>query len=178
VQACDINETDSEQIEKKICNLINDIKRISSALRPALLDDYGLNYALEYYIQDVGKHSHIKMDYQYMTTEDSLRLNRLVDVTLYRIAQEALTNVIRHAKASRVGIVLIYSAKDITLMVEDDGIGFKDDEIQLAKGFSLGIVGMRERVALIGGEITIESSHGQGTIIRTRIPLREMGNDD
>jgi signal transduction histidine kinase len=178
VQACDMNETDSEQIEKNICNMVNDIKRIASDLRPSLLDDYGLNYALEHYIDDLEKHSHIKMDYQYMSTVDSLRLNRLVEVTLYRIAQESLTNVIRHAQASRVGIVLICSAKDTTLIIEDNGIGFKENEIQLAKGPSLGIVGMRERVSLIGGELTIESSLEQGTTIRTRIPLREIENDD
>jgi signal transduction histidine kinase len=178
VQSCDINETDSEQIEKNICNMVNDIKRIASDLRPSLLDDYGLNYALDHYIDDLEKHSHIKMDYQYMSTADSLRLNRLVEVTLYRIAQESLTNVIRHAQASRVGIVLICSAKDTTLIVEDNGIGFTEHEIQLAKGPSLGIVGMRERVSLIGGELTIESSLGQGTTIRTRIPLREIENDD
>jgi signal transduction histidine kinase len=178
VQACDMNATESEQIEQNICILVNDIKRIASALRPSLLDDYGLNYALEQHIQDVEKHSRIKMDYQYLATEDSLRLHRPVEVTLYRIAQEALTNVVRHAQASRVGIVLICSAKDITLVVEDNGIGFKEDNIKLAKGPSLGIVGMRERVALIGGELTIESSLGQGTTIRTRIPRREIENDN
>ncbi|MCP4601472.1 MAG: HAMP domain-containing sensor histidine kinase [Proteobacteria bacterium] len=173
VESFDIKDTKNlalqEEIEKNICTLINDIKRIAFALRPSLLDDLGLNYALEHYVQDLEKHSGISMDFQYTAPDKARRLPQPVEVTLYRIAQEAITNAVRHAKANNVSVVLICLLEGTTLVVEDNGIGFKQHEIQLANSQGLGILGMRERVALIGGELIIESSHGQGTTVRARI---------
>jgi signal transduction histidine kinase len=99
------------------------------------------------------------------------RLPRGTELTLYRVGQEALSNVSRHAHARRVNLDLQRCAGDVVLLVRDDGVGFHPQSVQPARGHGLGLVGMRERVATVGGALTVESQPGRGTIIEARIPL-------
>jgi signal transduction histidine kinase len=97
------------------------------------------------------------------------RLPADTETALYRIAQEAFTNVLKHAAASRVTLRLTRREDTVTLVVHDDGKGF--DTASVRDG-SLGLVGMRERVALLGGRLTIESSEGAGTMLKAEVPIR------
>ena len=94
-------------------------------------------------------------------------------MTLYRLGQEALANIERHAAASRASVVVLQLPHEVTLLVEDDGVGFDTKEIAGHVDQSLGIAGMKERVALLGGTFDLESEPGKGTTIRATIPLKE-----
>jgi len=97
------------------------------------------------------------------------RLSPLVQSTMYRILQEALTNVARHAQARTVAVVLKHEKTVLELVIQDDGVGF-DPAAVLSEASGLGLHGMQERVALLGGSVQIESRRGHGTVIRARIP--------
>ena len=134
-------------------------------LRPAELDAMGLETALRRYAQEWSERTGVEVDFQ--TVEWYTRLAPEVETTLYRVAQEALTNVIRHANASFVIIELKQNQNNATLVVEDDGIGF-DIEGTTNR---LGVLGMKERLDLISGLLDIESIPGEGTAIIAHIPL-------
>src|SRR5206468_1427366 len=101
---------------------------------------------------------------------DGDRLPPAVETALYRVTQEALTNVLRHAGAGRVSVVLQRPAGQVIVVVEDDGRGF-DPESAPAAGPRLGLVGMRERLTLVGGSLTVESAPGRGTTLIAQVPL-------
>jgi signal transduction histidine kinase len=97
-----------------------------------------------------------------------MRLDAALETTIYRLVQEALTNTVKHAKASRVEIQVVEAERHVTVTVADDGIGFDPDAV--ADGF--GLLGMRERVTLVDGTLTVESGAGSGTTVRCRLPVR------
>jgi len=96
-----------------------------------------------------------------------------IEVSLFRIAQEAITNIIRHGKASHASVVVLRQLNDITMLVEDNGQGFDVAATQEKGDQCLGLMGMKERVNLLGGSFVIASAPGEGTTIRVRIPLGE-----
>ena len=110
------------------------------------------------------------MEVDFHSGLDGDRLPAPVETALYRVVQEALTNVLKHAGARRVNLVLQRSAGQVAAVVEDDGRGF-DPESAPAAGNRLGVLGMRERAALVGGSLTVESAAGRGTTIIVRVPL-------
>jgi signal transduction histidine kinase len=111
------------------------------------------------------------IDYQCTDAGELPRLPGRIEVALYRIAQEALTNVRRHAKARQASVVLLQQPGEVTLLVEDDGIGFDPSSVQETTDTSLGLTGMEERATLLGGSFVLESAAGSGTVVRVSIPV-------
>ena len=142
-------------------------------LRPTALDDLGLTAALTNFVKEWSSHYHIPAD-AHVTGfgSGSLRLPPEVETCLYRIAQEALNNVYKHAQAARVSVVLERRDGDAVLVVEDDGVGFDGADVASWQGDrGIGLVGMRERAALLGGSVEFESAPGKGTTIFARVPV-------
>ncbi len=160
-----------QSIERSIRHVIEEVHRLAWGMRPSILDDYGLDSALARHIEEVSQHSGLNIDYNYTSPPGLERLPSRIEVALFRIAQEAITNVQRHANASHASVVVLRQPHDITLLVEDDGRGFDSSMIHEKGDKCLGLIGMRERVALLGGSVVIESVPGEGTTIRARIPL-------
>ncbi|HXN24888.1 MAG TPA: PAS domain S-box protein [Candidatus Dormibacteraeota bacterium] len=150
-----------------IDNLIQSMRRMASELRPSTLDDLGLVAALEWQAQEYETHTEIQCHVELPTNPLVLDSNR--STAIFRIFQEALTNIARHAKATRVDASLKTVNQKLVLQVRDNGIGY--DPKQLKIGRSLGLVGMRERALLLEGEFTIEGIPGKGTTITVRIPV-------
>ena len=138
-------------------------------LRPTALDDLGLQTALANYAEAWAERSGVEVDFE-SAGPDTARLPEAAETALYRVVQEALTNVLRHAGARRVSLVLQWSPRQAVVVVEDDGVGFDAESVTAPAG-RLGLLGMRERVALVGGTLTIESSPGRGTTIIACVPL-------
>ncbi len=161
-------------IRSSVVDILRGINRIVLDLRPTLLDDYGLMPALAWYAEKRLGSDGIRVETSTRTSE--MRLPPTVETVLFRIGQEAITNAARHAQASRVRVNLRSneSGDRVTLEIEDDGVGFDEDQVQrdpLNDRARLGLLGMRERVQLIGGELLVQSEPGQGTLISVTVPL-------
>jgi signal transduction histidine kinase len=147
------------------------LHRIASELRPTSIDDLGVAKALADHIAAWSERFGIDVDYHCLNVDlDGLPAD--IGTVVFRICQEALTNVAKHAAgATDVGITVDRSAHVLRLTIEDNGSGFEPAAMQMRNGGGLGIAGMRERLALIGGELLVESSIGVGTTIFARIAL-------
>ncbi len=143
------------------------IYRMVHDLRPAQLDDLGLVPALQYLIDEERKRSGLHVDLDVQGVPHSL--DPLVDTVLFRVAQEALTNVSRHAQCEHAELELRYEPRQVMLRVRDDGVGF-DPAPYRSNGAGWGLAGMRERVEAVAGHLNIESASGQGTLIEAVIP--------
>jgi signal transduction histidine kinase len=163
-------------IEKTIRNIIEEVHRLAWGMRPSILDDYGLESALARHIEEVSKNAGLQIDFQFISPDGLQRLPIRIEVPLFRIAQEAITNIIRHAKAHLASVVMLRQIHEITMLVEDDGQGFDMGMVKEKDDQCLGLMGMRERVNLLGGSFVIEAGQGEGTRIRIRIPLSEESN--
>lgn len=155
-----------DRISKLISELSTDIRRIAAALRPPILDDLGLASAMEWYIDGFEKRTGIKftVDLEEVTIPD-----KKISTNIYRILQETLTNIIRHAQATSARVLLSKREGMIVMEVTDNGIGLEKEKIDSFK--SLGLVGIRERLKINRGTLTIISAPGKGTTIRVNIPL-------
>jgi signal transduction histidine kinase len=161
------------KMELSVRDLIAKVYQLAWDLRPALLDDFGLDSALSRHIDKITKRTDLAIDYQFVSSESS-RLPSSVEIVLYRITQEALNNVVRHANASRVSVIVFRRPDTVTVMIEDDGCGFDADaELPPGEHAGLGISGMRERVALLKGTLVIESSPGNGTSLKATVPVAQ-----
>ncbi|WP_165227573.1 ATP-binding response regulator [Aquisphaera insulae] len=151
--------------------LLSKVRGLSLDLHPSLLEDFGLVTALRRYIGSVV--SRIGLAVILEADESIDRFDRGLETACYRVIQEALTNALRHGKANRVRIELAEREGALHLLVEDDGRGFDPDAAmeRAARGGSLGLLGMRERISLVGGELSILSEPGAGTQIRATFPL-------
>ncbi|MCC6875072.1 MAG: HAMP domain-containing protein [Sandaracinaceae bacterium] len=152
----------SEQID----GAIDSVRRISSELRPAVLDRLGLAAAMDWLVHEIESKSGLSIVFH----ADDLRepVDALVSTTVFRIAQEALTNVIRHARATEVVIDLVGRETTLALTIHDDGIGI--DPAAIEGPSSLGILGMRERARLLGGTWRVHGAQGKGTTIEVEVP--------
>lgn len=141
-------------------------------LRPAALDDLGLQTALSHYVEKWSERSGITTDF-HTHGLDKHRLPPPIETAVYRIVQEALSNVLKHAGANRVSVILEHRRNQLLTIVEDDGLGFDVEAVRFApgEGRGLGLLGIQERVALIGGNLNIESHPRAGTTLVTRIPV-------
>ncbi|MDP3090596.1 MAG: PAS domain S-box protein [Nitrospira sp.] len=148
---------------------VEDLRRIARGLRPSVLDDLGLYEALRQYAREYGLTQGIAVDL-YIQGEEQPRPPGPVETALYRIVQEAMTNVMKHSAARHVGVVLNCGPSTISLVVEDDGCGFDAAGSKSAAG--IGIASMRERAALLRGTVEIESLPGKGTAVYVRLPLK------
>jgi signal transduction histidine kinase len=145
-----------------------DLDFLAWRLRPAALDDIGLDGSLADYVKNWTARFGIPVDI-HINGFDGPRLTPEIETNLYRIAQEALNNVLKHGKAAHVDVILERREGQVALIIEDDGVGF-DPEGNAGNGRGMGLIGMRERAALIGGTIEIESAPNEGTTLFVRIP--------
>jgi PAS domain S-box-containing protein len=145
---------------------IQSVRRLATELRPGILDNLGLEAAVEWAAEDfearTGTRVHVGLPAERLATDPERA------TALFRILQETLTNVARHASATRVDVRLASAGGSLILEMHDNGIGMS--EVHLSSVASLGIMGMRERARLLGGEVTIRSASGQGTTVTVRIP--------
>ncbi len=146
---------------------IKTVRKIASDLRPTLLDNIGLGAAIEWHLSDFEKRAGIEVQYTGLNEEVSLSLASKTG--LFRIVQESLTNVARYAKARKVIVFLEKKFDQLLLTIQDNGIGFDQEKIAAKKTF--GIVGMRERAAMMGGGYSISSIPGKGTTTIVQVPL-------
>jgi signal transduction histidine kinase len=152
---------------------LDSVRRMAMDLRPAALDDLGLAPALQSYAGKFSERWGIKVSARISGLEE--RLPADVELVLYRVAQEALTNAAKHAGASYVGLTLSRKGSEVTLTVTDDGRGFDQEEQKRKEGAGLGLFGMGERLALVGGALSIDSLPGKGTTVSARLPLEREG---
>jgi signal transduction histidine kinase len=161
------------ELRETAAQVLREIHDLALELRPSVLDDLGLLAALRHLHKGFEDRFHVPVDLQVLGL-DGQRLPSSVETALYRIVQEALTNVARHAAAQHVSVLLERRGASVKLIVEDDGRGF---DVAGADGAvspeRLGLHGMRERASLLGGTLTIESSSGTGTAVYVEIPLGE-----
>ncbi len=150
--------------------MVKTVRRIATELRPGMLDDLGLAASIEWQARDFEKRTGIVCEVS--VSSPDLPLTRAQSVALFRIFQEALTNVARHAGAQHIEVTLRVAAtpETLTLQVHDDGRGIQADEITGLH--SLGLLGMRERAQRLGGTFDIQGVPGDGTIVTVSIPLR------
>jgi len=148
-----------------VVSTLQDVRRLAVELRPSALDDLGLVPAIERLAQSFGENG-ISVDVE--TQIGSERLPEAVETTLYRIVQEAVTNVAKHADATNLSITLTRKASSVVAIVEDDGKGFDPGA---TRPDALGLAGMRERLALVGGTLRIEAAEGFGTTIAAEVPV-------
>lgn len=154
-------------MNKSVDETIQSIRKISSELRPRILDDLGLNAAIEWFISSFEKNTGIKCTLY--STLEGLKIEKLKSITIYRILQEALTNVARHSKASSVQINATILTDEIYLEIQDNGIGIT--EMTQTNFNSLGLLGMNERANMINGILIINGINNIGTSVVLRVPL-------
>jgi signal transduction histidine kinase len=152
--------------------LLAQMRDLSHELRPTLLDDLGLIPALHWYVDRFTRR--LKAEVEFQATGFQERLATEVETALYRVVQEALTNVARHAQATEVRIRLEHTGPTVVALVEDDGQGFNVQECsgRAASERGTGLIGMRERVTSLGGSFSIQSHPGQGTRLSLEVPVR------
>jgi signal transduction histidine kinase len=154
------------ELRELVVSTLQNVRRLAVELRPSALDDFGLVPALERLVTTLREQSDLVVDLEARLGDE--RLPAEAETALYRIVQEALTNVVKHARASRVSISLVRKGGSAVVVVEDDGHGFEPDA---TRAEALGLVGMRERVGLVGGRLTVESTRGSGTTLVAEVPL-------
>jgi two-component system, NarL family, sensor kinase len=159
-----------------VSETIEHVRELSYRLRPAALEEFGLAVALETLVDEMAVEAGLEARCDLRLDESALAPG--IDVTLYRIAQEALTNVVRHAQASRVGVTLRQEGGHVLLRVEDDGCGFIPYPLPVETGRgqpaprrrSLGLISMQERTAIVGGAFDVFTAPGEGTVVEVRVP--------
>ena len=157
----DVIEENLDRLTNLTRDAMFDMRQLVFELRPVVLEEEGLENALDARVKALGARWRIKTEFQ---VEGEIELDPAVELELYRIAQEALNNVIKHARASHVHIELKNQAGQYSLMIQDDGIGF--DPVFAAQGGGLGLHNIRDRTKEIGGKFMLETSPGQGTIVK------------
>lgn len=159
-------------LRKNVRNALYEVRRIIYDLRPMALDDLGLIPTLRKYMDTIEEYNgKTKIHFQSIGEIDGHRLPPRFEVALFRLAQEAVTNALKHADANEIAVKVEVTCESITMIVKDDGKGFN---IKEAKGNkdkkSFGLIGMKERVDLLGGKMTIDSKVGLGTFIMFQVP--------
>lgn len=165
----DLSESRMPRNIEMIESALQHVRNLSQALRPSVLDDLGLRAALEWLVETAASTS--RLDMQFTSNLDDRRLDSALETACFRIVQEALTNIQRHAQASQVQVALTAGASHLRLTVQDDGKGFNVDSDRSQGARSLGMLGMRERAELVGGSLQIISGEGQGCTVRMECPL-------
>lgn len=159
------------QLQELTGRLIQQVHTIAWELRPPSLDDFGVQGALANYVDEWRRQHGAAIDFE--SSLGDARFVDAVEVALYRIAQEALTNVAKHARARSVSLTLRRRGNEIVMVIEDDGDGFalQTDGARAPERRGLGVIGMQERAALVGGTLEVESAPGRGTTLVVRIPV-------
>lgn len=160
-----------EEVSEMVDSAIDSVQRISSELRPTLLDDVGLVAGMEWQAGEFSKRTGIECNVSVEPEEIALDENMSVDI--FRIFQEALTNVVRHAEATRIDVSLKVENDRLDLEIQDNGRGIEEKDVSGSKSF--GLMGMRERVYSWGGELRISGAQGKGTTLIVSVPIDEKG---
>jgi signal transduction histidine kinase len=158
-------------LQDQVAESIEQMRDISYRLRPAILEEFGLALALENLAEETAGQAGLDIKTRFNL---NCKLPSEIETAFYRIAQETLTNVIRHAEARRVEIELLQTPLGVCLRVEDDGSGFNPDEVvhNLAQPH-LGLINIQERAEMLGGSIAVYSAPGAGTSVQVRIPIMD-----
>jgi len=160
----------SAQTKRLLDELVEVVHRFSRELRPAMLDDLGLGPALKSFTKDFSRRTGIDVRLKYLDAAE--RLTNDKRTALYRVAQEALSNVAKHAHASRVDMSIREESGDVVMEVADDGKAFDAESVRVVKRHRrLGLLGMKERVEMVGGRFSITSAPGKGTRVRAQVPI-------
>jgi two-component system sensor histidine kinase UhpB len=158
-----------DEIKRMLQMIEVQLREIAHDLRPTVLDDLGLMPAIEGFVDRVSKRYGIEI-----TCESTVasRFPAPVETTIYRVVQESLNNVVKHANASRADIRITQDGRNVKCLIQDNGAGFNLDEVLSRKGSrGLGLLGIRERVDAVGGELAIQSLPGNGTTLFITIPM-------
>ncbi|HEX7621542.1 MAG TPA: sensor histidine kinase [Anaerolineales bacterium] len=165
------------QLELLTTHSLDELQRLIADLRPSHLDDLGLSSAMRWYANTLQER--VKLVVHVDIIGEERPVASPVKIALFRIAQEALTNVIKHAQAKTAQVTLTYAEKSVQVRVTDDGRGFDMDATGSAKRVSWGLKGMEERTSLLGGKFEVQSRQGQGTTVEVSIPyLQEEANEN
>jgi len=155
------------KVSTLVSEIIKNVQRITSQLRPQIIDDLGLEAAIEWYTNEFAQRNKVEL---FLDMDSDLTISPDASLIIFRIMQESLTNISRHSQATRVDIGLQKTYENITLRISDNGIGITDDEIKSKKSF--GIINMKERAASMGGSFEICHGNNSGTIISFSLPLK------
>lgn len=159
-----------KSLSNRVAELSEDVRHLAYQYHPSILDDLGLSIAMQRLVEDVAARNNLDLHLVCDPLPDKLPQD--IATCVYRLAQESLSNIVRHAKASRIEVELGQSSMGLAFTIADNGTGFLPDQQQRSsKG--LGLLSMKERVALVGGTLTITSAIGQGTRVQAAIPLSE-----
>ena len=157
------------EMTKLIDETIGTVRRLVTELRPSILDDFGIVAALEWQLQEFQKRTAIKSEFA--STLEYINVSEELSIAIFRIFQEALTNVARHANATKVTAILYEEADSLVLKVEDNGKGISENDIHNAK--SIGLIGMRERALFLRGTINFSGEPSKGTTVSVQFPYKE-----
>ncbi|MGH9576320.1 MAG: sensor histidine kinase, partial [Terriglobales bacterium] len=171
--------SDLDLLRKSVSDAVDDLRRISRGLHPTVLDDFGLVPALRRLAEDAAATGRLRVEFSADGLEQ-YRLARTVEVAVYRTVQEALHNVVKHAAAAAVQVSLQRTDGELRIVVKDNGTGFEVDEAlgRASEENRLGLVGIRQRLKLLGGRADIESRPGAGTTVCLHIPTDPAGPAD
>lgn len=165
-----------DHIQDLIQHVGEEVHRLAWDLRPAPIEEVGFRESLRGCVEELSLHSSLQLDFHSnLTAED--RFDPSIETICYRIIQESLANIVKHAKATSASVIVTRQGFELKIIVEDDGIGFEAIErrAHAIDHHHVGLRGMRERLALIGGSLQIESTVGRGTSLFARLPLRQAG---
>jgi two-component system sensor histidine kinase UhpB len=165
------------QARQLATDALTELRGILAGLRPAILDDLGLVPAIRWYARTNLERAGVKVVFK--APGVPLELPSVVSITLFRIVQEAVNNIVRHANATAATIVLQLKDGQVQLKVDDDGRGFDRERVSRSavQSHRLGLLGIRERAELLGGQVTVEAAPGQGSRLQVSIPLTDQGEE-
>lgn len=161
-----------KDLKAMVRDSLADVRQIIFDLRPMALDDLGLLPTLRKYTQEVAKRENLRIDLKFIGKEK--RLSSSMEVAIFRLIQEILNNVVKHAKATLVQAIVEYTDQFIKVVIQDNGVGFIEEEV-LKSNNSFGLMGMNERIQLLEGEFDIHSVKSNGTTVIFKIPINEGG---
>jgi signal transduction histidine kinase len=173
-QNADRFEGNLELLQRTALRLDSEVSFLAWELRPAALDDIGLPEAAKAYLEDWSHNYKISSDFN-LRGFTGERLSPDIETHLYRIMQESLNNLVKHAHATNVNVLLEKKAEEVSMIIEDNGVGF-DTSAANGHGSSshgLGLLGMRERAMLVGGDAQLESTPGSGSTVYVSVPIKD-----
>lgn len=162
----------ARDLRELVVQTLEEVRRLARDLRPSTLDDLGLVPTLEWYIKAYQQTTHLNIEF-IVDVPETFRLMASTELILYRVVQEALTNIARHASASSAWVRLEQHGQVVRLSIEDDGCGFDVAKTLSSQGRSLGLLGIQERVELIGASLQLDSTPGNGTCLCVEVSLDE-----
>ncbi|OIJ11598.1 hypothetical protein BKP35_11690 [Anaerobacillus arseniciselenatis] len=174
----EVRKNEISKLRQLTHNTIEEVHDLAWQLRPSILDKFGLKVAIERYIEEFKKKYPADFDL-IINGFGTERLRPEVETAIFRVVQESLTNILKYSKATSVSVIIMKSSTMISVIIEDDGIGFNVEAVlnKDPSKYNLGIRGMQERVLLLGGTLNIESELEEGTAIMVKIPLKDGGGE-